>query len=220
MSRWRNFFIVPKITILSLMTAGLAPALAQSEQANPAYALLPDVMSPMEKVFWGERGLMRGMGYPLTQESREKELGLRRGMLTAHQIGGFLTLASMAATVVTGQILINGQSEGEGHTGHAHGTEHDHGVHGLKTTLAWTTVGLYSTTAILSLFTPPPLIRNKNWNSLSWHKGLAVVHFTGMFITPFLGMMIEDNHDLQTFHQVSGYMTLAALTGAMVVVTF
>jgi hypothetical protein len=205
------------------LALGLSLASAQipaDSVGNPQLALLPDVMGPMEKMMWGKKGMMRGMGFPLTEESK-REMLLRRNLLTAHQVGGFLTVAAMAATVVTGQLLINSQSgTDDGHAGHAHAEEHDHGLHTAKVALAWSTVGLYSATTLLSLATPPPIIRKNQWSSISWHKALAVGHFTGMFVTPFLGLLIEDNHDAQIFHQVTGYTTLALLTGAMVVVTF
>ena len=65
-----------------------------SVPAVPMRKLLPDNMSFMEKGLWGEKGILRGIGIasPLTPEVRKSELGLRRTMLTAHQIGGFITL--------------------------------------------------------------------------------------------------------------------------------
>ncbi|MDB5048567.1 MAG: hypothetical protein JWO30_1638 [Fibrobacteres bacterium] len=175
---------------------------ASEVQADP---LLPEILSPGEKLMWGEHGFMRVIGaFPLTEESREKELQLRRTMLTVHQIGGFLTLASMVATDYCGQMIVNGES----------------GYEGAKSTLAWTTVGAYFATASLSLLSPPPVIRRPGWSSVSTHKALAWVHFTGMIITPLLGTMIEDKHDLRLYHQISGYVTTAAFAGAMFVITF
>jgi hypothetical protein len=210
---------------LALLAILAHPARAEDADSlpSPAEALLPEVMGPMEKVMWGPKGLMRNFGFPLTESSREREVGLRRSLLTAHQFAGFLTLAAMAGTVVTGQLLINSAGEEKGaHAGHGGGEEHDHGLHTAKVALAWTTVGLYSTTALLSMMSPPPGHRKagQGWNSISWHKALGVAHFTGMFVTPFLGLAIEDDHDAQIYHQVTGYATMAALAGAMLVVTF
>jgi len=167
--------------------------------------LLPEILSPGEKLLWGRHGFMRAIGaFPLTEESREKELSLRRNMLTAHQIGGFFTLASMIATAYCGQMIVNGET----------------GYEDAKSVLAWTTVTAYFTTAGLSLLTPPPVVRRSDWNSVSTHKALALVHFTGMILTPLLGTMIEDDHDVQTLHQISGYATTVAFAGAMLVITF
>src|SRR5208283_5453950 len=66
--------------------------------------LLPDHLSPMESFLWGEGGIMRSTGwFPLTPESRKSELGVRRTMLTAHQIGGFLTFGLFIPTLIIGQ---------------------------------------------------------------------------------------------------------------------
>ncbi|HKP97219.1 MAG TPA: hypothetical protein VJ385_15830 [Fibrobacteria bacterium] len=184
----------------------IAPA-DSTAAASPLTAdpLLPETLGPGERLLWGEHGVMRSIGaYPLTEESRERELLLRRRMLTAHQIGGFLTLASMIATAYCGQMILNGES----------------GYEGAKSVLAWTTVGAYFTTASLSLLSPPPVIRRSGWSSVSTHKALAWVHFTGMILTPVLGTLIEDDRDVRTWHQVSGYVTTAAFAGAMLVITF
>ena len=169
-------------------------------QADP---LLPERLSPGEKLFWGEHGLMRG-SYPLTEEGREQELGLRRTMLNLHQVGGFMTLAAMLATAFAGQMIING----------------DESYEDIKGPLAYTTVGLYFTTASLALLTPPPVLRRPGFNSIALHKTLAWVHFSGMIITPILGTLIEDKQELRKFHQTTGYVTTAAFAGAMISVTF
>lgn len=178
--------------------------------------LLPAIMSPGEKLMWGKNGLMRKIGaFPLTEESREREMSLRRTMLTVHEIGGFITLASMLTTVVYGQLTLNGHlSLGETHQ-------------------AWATATIisYFTTASLSLLSPPPMVRRNEWNTVSIHKGLAFVHFTGMILTPLLadGIEMEErgsasqekiNRDKAHIHQVSGYITTATFAAAMMVITF
>ena len=125
-------------------------------------------------------------------------------MLNLHQVGGFMTLAAMLATAFAGQMIING----------------DESYEDIKGPLAYTTVGLYFTTASLALLTPPPVLRRPGFNSIALHKTLAWVHFSGMIITPLLGTMIEDKRSLRKFHQVSGYTTTAAFAGAMIAVTF
>jgi hypothetical protein len=59
---------------------------------------------------WGEHGILRGVGIasPLTPEVRKGELGLRRTMLSMHQIGGFVTLGFMFGAVYAGQRVIDG----------------------------------------------------------------------------------------------------------------
>src|SRR5687768_2185257 len=71
--------------ILLVLVAALWITAAEGPvEGGAAEELLPEVMSPMEKIFWGRQGWMRGLGYPLDRDSREKELALRRTMLTAH----------------------------------------------------------------------------------------------------------------------------------------
>ena len=207
------------------LSSATHPPAAQGEPADTSRApnmaamkdpLLPEVMSPGERIMWGEKGLMRRIGaFPLTEESREKEMGLRRTMLTIHEIGGFATLAAMLTTVVYGQLTLNGNlSLGETHQ-------------------AWATATIisYFTTASLSLLSPPPMVRRKEWNTVSIHKGLAMVHFTGMILTPLLadGIAQEErgstspakiNRDKAHIHQISGYITTATFAAAMMVITF
>lgn len=183
---------------------GESAAAAAAEPAVQKDPLLPDIMSPGEKIMWGEHGWMRALaGLPLNEESREKEMGIRRTMLTLHQVGGYVTLASMLATAFCGQMIINGNESYED----------------AKGALAWTTVGLYFTTAAFSLLSPPPVIRRPGFSSLTVHKTLAWVHFSGMMITPILGTLIEDQRKLRVFHQTAGYVTTAAFAGAMISIT-
>ena len=70
-------------------------------------------MSFAERGLWGEEGLFRKIGLvpELTREQRKVELGIRRTMLTAHQIGGFATLGLMLATAYLGQKVIDGRRD-------------------------------------------------------------------------------------------------------------
>jgi len=215
MPKKAHFRHISTLTLL-VFALGALPAQAEDSPEAPTLAapatdtpmvqadpLLPDRLSPGEKMFWGEHGLMRG-SYPLTEDGRERELGLRRTMLTMHELGGFITLASMVATAFAGQMIING----------------DDSYKKYKIPLAYTTVGLYFTTATLALLTPPPVLRRPGFNSIALHKTLAWVHFSGMIITPLLGRMIEEQDDRRLFHQTTGYVTTAAFAGAMISVTF
>ena len=190
---------------------------SQGVVKSESIALLPEILSPGEKIMWGEHGFMRWTGlYPLTEESRTKELKLRRTMLTVHELGGFATLAAMIATATYGQLTLNGdKSLGETHK-----------------TLASITIFSYFSTAALSLLSPPPLVRRKEWSTISIHKGLATIHFTGMVLTPLLaqGVAMQErdagksdfqiNEDKAQIHQISGYITTLAFASAMAVITF
>ena len=76
------------------------------ENATPD--LLPERMIITQRLFWGEKGLLRKTGIsPLNLENREKELKIRRKMLKAHQIIGYTTLAAMVAQGFIGGKLYN-----------------------------------------------------------------------------------------------------------------
>lgn len=190
-------------------------SVSASAFASGSDTLLPGIMSPMEKVMWGRHGLARSVtGWDLTEESREKEMGLRRTMLTVHEISGLTTLAFMIATVVYGQLALN-----EYRTP-APGSESNSRYGDIHSTLVGFTIFTYATTATLALLTPPPSIRRHEWSTVSTHKALAWVHVTGMIVTPILAGYIRDSREALRFHQISGYVTTAAFAGAVVAVTF
>ena len=180
--------------------------------------LLPEQLGPMESVMWSKNGLMRKtFNFPLTEDGREKEMKLRRTMLTIHEIGGFTTLAAMIATCIVGQMAYN-----------QYPNRISPGLGGLKNNLAAATEFLYFGTASLAIFTPPPLVRRKEWSSVSTHKLLATIHFTGMIVTPILASYIGGerrpgstiSRNAETAHMISGYTTTAAFAAAMMVIVF
>jgi hypothetical protein len=173
--------------------------------------LLPDNMSFMERGLWGEDGLMRSIGIasPLTPDVRKHELAVRRTMLTAHQIGGFVTLGLMLATDYYGQQYLN------------HGQRDMLDMH--KTFLTATIIS-YSLTGALAILSPPPMIRRGETSTTSIHKTLAWIHFAGMVLTPILGMMISRRgasyYEQAHFHQVSAYVTTSVFAASMIVILF
>ncbi len=180
--------------------------------------LLPDNMSFMERGMWGEKGILRGVGIasPLTPEVRKHELAVRRTMLTMHQIGGFLTLGSMIAAVYFGQKSLNDQNTGQ----------RNDPYRSTHQELATSTIALYATTALLSVLSPPPLIRRDETSTTTIHKTLAWIHFAGMILTPIIGNTILKRGpvgryaDLNQarFHQISAYATTAVFAASMIVV--
>jgi hypothetical protein len=171
--------------------------------------LLPDNISWMEKGLWGENGFLRtsGIAAPLTPESRTSELSLRRGMLVAHQIGGFVTLGLMASAAYAGQKIIDGNS----------------GYRPYHQAFVAGTIATYSITGLLSILSPPPVIRRDEFSTTTLHKTLAWVHAAGMIITPILGSMISrrsSSTQKEHIHQLSGYITLTTFAASMITVTF
>lgn len=175
--------------------------------------LLPDNMSFMEKGLWGEHGFFRGIGIAgeLTPEERKNELGVRRTMLTLHQIGGPITLGAMGFAVWYGQKSLDHPAVRQYRQWHQ--------------TAVTATIISYSLTGLLAALSPPPLIRRNEVSTISIHKGLAWIHFAGMVLTPILGSMLHRGRttnygSLAHFHQASGYVTTAAMAASLIVVTF
>jgi hypothetical protein len=171
--------------------------------------LLPANMSFMERGLWGEHGLFRSIGLAssLTPEVRKSELGLRRTMLTMHQVGGFVTLGVMLGACYYGQRVIDGNSE----------------YRQTHQSFVAATIVSYSLTGLLSVLSPPPLIRRDEISTTTIHKTLAWVHFAGMILTPILAGMIDRHADYDQrahVHQVAAYITTIALTASMIIITF
>ena len=187
--------------------------LAQDEKPK----LLPDQISFGEKLFWGEHGVFRGLGIasPLTPEVREHELAVRRTMLTMHQIGGFLALAAMIGTAWTGQRTID--------------LPRNRALKSAHQKMIVATITTYSITGLLSILSPPPLIRRDEGGTTSIHKTLAWFHVAGMILTPIIGSMVSQrgvkgsqgiNENKARFHQYAGYITTAIFAASMIVITF
>jgi hypothetical protein len=189
---------------------------------RPAPHLLPEHLSLMEQALWGENGFMRSSGIaPLTPSARKSELGVRRTMLTAHQIGGFLTMGLFIPTLIIGQQNINMWNDA------AAGIQpFDRALSQRHQTIAVMTFVSYMATASMSIFAPPPFIRRDEASTTSLHKTLAWVHFTGMIATPFLASFASNSRSLntgkqwRTAHQITAYVTAAAFTASLITVTF
>ena len=171
-------------------------------------SLLPKKMLFTQRIFWGEHGLLRGVS-PLTAVNREKELKLRRGMLVTHQVLGFVTLGGMVGQGIVGSRLYNAKGDKYNNLKDIH--------EGLGVAVNFT----YSTTAIMSLFTPPPLInRDKRASSIRVHKWLSVLHMSGMIATNILAGMIQDHPNLKPYHRAAAYTTFASYGAAVIAIKF
>ncbi|MGE5520931.1 MAG: hypothetical protein ACM3VS_13450 [Candidatus Dadabacteria bacterium] len=177
----------------------------QNDTANKQ-SLLPERMVFTQRLFWGENGLYRKLGWaPLTTEHREKELQLRRKMLVTHQVLGFVTLGEMIAQGIVGAKLYNG----------------DLSLHSTHEGLASAVNITYSLTALMALTAPPPLLnRDKGITSIRLHKWLAVAHMTGMIATNILAGQIENHPNLKPYHRAAAYGTFATFAAAVIVIKF
>ena len=165
---------------------------------------LPQNMPLIKKVFWGESGILRNSF--INPKSRMKELKIRRNMLQLHQRIALLNLGCMMYQYNLGSTM----------------KEHPDQYMDLKDThmyLGYTSFGLYMTAAGLSILSPPGMkYSNKKFSSNKIHRYLALIHFTGMAIQPWLGYKtsvarIEGNSDydkLMDTHEIVGGITLSS----------
>jgi hypothetical protein len=169
-------------------------------------SLLPDRIMPTQRILWGEKGLMRNFNrFELTPENRERELKLRRTMLSTHQILGFVTLGGMVAQGVVGSKLYN----------------RDYDLLQTHRTLATGINITYFSTAGLSLFAPPKMLdERKGLSTIKIHKALAVVHLSGMIATNVLANSISSNPDLRSVHRAVAFTTFGAYAASMIIIKF
>lgn len=193
-----------KAQVDTTQTIDLLSELQSSE--TDSVKLLPDHFLFTQRIFWGEKGLIRNFkSFELTPEERQKELNIRRGMLVAHQVAGFTTLGLMVAQGFVGSSLYNGNYN-------------KHDVH--ESLAAAINIG-YFTTASLSLFAPPKMLdERKGYSSIKLHKALAIVHLSGMIATDILASQLESNPDLKPYHRAAAFTTFGAFAASMIVIKF
>jgi hypothetical protein len=174
--------------------------------------LLPDKILFTQRIFWGEKGLMRNFStFELTPEKRQNELKVRRTMLVAHQVMGMLTLGGMVAQGVVGAKLYN-----------ASGNDYKR----LKDTHEFIAGAVnfgYFSTAALSLFAPPKMLNErKGYSSIKLHRGLAIVHLSAMIATNVLATMMDgpNNAKIRPYHRAAAYTAFGAFAASMIVIKF
>jgi hypothetical protein len=197
-------------TPITVDTTSADQMLAAMTDSSTAQPLLPHKMLFTQRVFWGPKGLLRVMNLaPLTPEGREKELKVRRSMLVAHQVMGFVTLAGFVVQGILGAKLYNAQGDQYRRLYDAH-----------QTSAAFINVA-YGTTALLSLTAPPKLLADrKGLSGIKLHKYLAIVHLTGMIATNILAGMIRQQPELKPYHRAVAYTTFGAFAASIIAIKF
>lgn len=181
-------------------------------------SLLPARMVFTQRFLWGEKGLMRTWGkMPLNDANREKELKIRRTMLVAHQVDGFVTLGLMVAQGIVGARLYSYPVNTD--------FRHDAGYRSIRNMhqdLGLATDITYFSTACLALFAPPPLInrKTKKTSSTTLHKYLAMIHFPAMVATNILAGYARHDTTLKALHRDAAYTAFASFGLAVLVMKF
>lgn len=191
------FFLTILIAQVSFAQEDLLAEL--NKLSDTSNQLLPPKMLLTQRVLWGEKGLMRPI-IQLNTANREKELKVRRAMLVAHQVLGFITLGGMAGQGITGSQLYKGN-------------DRNYEIH---ENLATAVNISYGATALMSFFAPPPLInRDKKLSAIRLHKWLSVVHMAGMIATNVLA-----ENGPKSLHRAAAITTFASFGAAIISIKF
>jgi len=151
------------------------------------------------------------------QADLSRSLSRRRDFLRLHQLGGFATIATLAATVVVGQLNYADKYGGGGDTG-KYRTAHQ--------VLAYGASGIFAATGILALLAPSPFEKPLRLDTATLHKVSMLVSTAGMASEIVLGIVTSrsegriSQRDFALAHQIIGYTTLAATTAGFLVFTF
>jgi hypothetical protein len=189
--------------MLRLQTGQTQPPAAPPE-ATDDFDLLPPIKPPDAAALARQAELTRA-------------LSQRRTMLRLHQVGGLATMATMAATVVLGQLNYMDKYGGGGDTGR-YSTAHK--------LFAYGTSGVFAATGLLALLAPSPFETPLRLDTATLHKAAMVVATAGMATQIVLGIVTSrsegrlSQRDFALAHQIVGYTTLAATTAGFVVLAF
>ena len=150
----------------------------------------------------------------------QARLNKRTEMLKIHQRLGLITLAPMAATLITGPM-----AKAKGHDGQTI-REPSNANLDFHAALGGATTALYFTTASYAIFAPK-IPNNPKHGAIRFHEALAFVHGPGMILTPILGYDAykqenagEKVHGIASFHGPVAVATVCAYGASIVAVSW
>jgi len=147
----------------------------------------------------------------------DRSLQQRRTMLQYHQLGGMLTVASLGATVIFGQLNYNDKYGGGGDTGQW-ANWHKYS--------AFLSAGIFAATGALAIFAPSPLPKPARLDTVMVHRIAMGVATAGLVTQIILGVVTAgkggsaSQKDFAMAHQIVGYTTFAATAVGFAVLTF
>ena len=163
-----------------------APSTQQTPPAQPELPNAPTPASSPAPSSSSQEPSLSDLGFtPQQTQANPKlqaELNKRTEMLKIHQRLGLITLAPMAATLITGPM-----AKAKGKNGQTI-TEPTNANLDFHAALGGTTAALYFTTASFAIFAPK-VPGNPKHGAIRAHEALAFVHGPGMILTPILGAM-------------------------------
>lgn len=197
---------------------GAAQTQPQTPAANLPSAPTPAPSSSSQQPSLSDLGFSQAQTQP--DPKLQARLNKRTEMLKIHQRLGLITLAPMAATLITGPMV-----KAKGKNGQVI-TEPSNANLDFHAALGGTTAALYFTTASFAIFAPK-IPNNPKHGAMRMHEDLAFIHFPGMILTPILGAMAfsqEQNgqkvHGIASAHGVVAYTTVIAYAASIVAVSW
>jgi hypothetical protein len=196
-----------------------APQPAAQQQTPPSQPEPPNAPSPAP-----QQPSLSDLGFTPQQVQADPklqaELNKRTEMLKIHQRFGLITLAPMAATLITGPM-----AKAKGKNGQTI-TEPSNANLDFHAALGGATTALYFTTASYAIFAPK-IPNNPKHGAIRFHEALAFVHGPGMILTPILGYDAykqenagEKVHGIASFHGPVAVATVCAYGASIVAVSW
>ena len=200
-----------------------APQQPPASQPSASQPELPNTPNPAPSATSQEPSLQDLGITPQQTQANPKlqaELNKRTEMLKIHQRLGLITLAPMAATLITGPMVKAKDKNGQPITEPSNANLDFHAALGGATTV------LYFSTAYFAVFAPK-VPGNPKHGAIRLHEALAFVHGPGMILTPILGAMAytqeqngEKVHGLASAHGPVAIATVCAYGASIVAVSW
>ncbi len=211
---------------------GVVPQGANTGPELPRLRLLPDSAFMLAQADFGDVGdddeeddefdaFLQPLANAEISEA-DRLFDRRYKMLRWHQGFALAALGLLTAQTIAGQILYASQRNfslaGLGPNSRT--------VHQI---LGYTSFSTYSVAMALALAAPSAPERGEKLDAIGWHRILPWVHSSGMMLMPWLGLVTSRLRTdpatnpatldtLQKAHLAAGYVTWAALAGAMFVI--
>ena len=195
-----------------------------TEKTPPSQPELPNAPAPAPAPSTSQEPSLSDLGITPQQAQGDPklqaELNKRTEMLKIHQRLGLITLAPMAATLVTGPM-----AKAKGKNGQTV-TEPSNANLDFHAALGGTTAALYFSTAYFAMFAPR-IPGNPKRSAIRFHEALAFIHGPGMILTPILGYDAykqenagEKVHGIASAHGPVAVATVIAYGASIVAVSW
>lgn len=207
------------VAALSLLLLA-APARAQASESKASDAPVQPAGEPSMDFDLLETPPVAAEAPRLVDPELDAAIARRRTMLTLHQGLGLATAASMAATIVVGQLHFDDRYRGFGDTGR---------YRDLHRGLVIGSSSLFASTGLLgmlSLLSPTTSKRELRWDTITFHKLFMSLATVGMLSQLALGLVTVRSEGqlsqvtLARTHQAVGYATMGCLTAGALMIVF